>query len=86
MCSTTELVPIPDYLWAAGAIYDFDPAHPEYGVNEQGERCLAIDSCIVPAVRALWSIGMVTRSCCCLHGEGYGVITLARSTPSGTDA
>lgn len=79
MCwNEQELVPIPDLLWQAGAIHDFDRTHPEYGINEQGERCLVLDRCIVPAIKALWFVGVVTISCCCLHGMGFGSITLQK--------
>jgi len=37
MCDQTTLVPIPDLLWEAGAIHNFDSSHPEYGLNERGE-------------------------------------------------
>lgn len=77
MCDkVAELVPIPDLLWQAGAIYDFSPTHPEYGIDAEGRKCLAIDACIVPAIRTLWEAGVVTMSCCCGHGGGWGVITI----------
>lgn len=77
MCSETVLVPIPDLLWESGEIANFDPTHPEFGIDEQGRRCLALDACIVPAVKALWSIGVVTIACCCGHSDGTnGVLTI----------
>lgn len=76
MCDQSVLVPIPDLLWENNAIHDFDPSHPEYGINDRGERCLVLDACIVPAIKALWSAGFVTLSCCCGHGEPWGVITM----------
>lgn len=69
------LVPIPDHLWPIG-IYEFKPEHPEYGIDAEGRKCLALDACIVPAVKALWAAGIVTRSCCCGHGNGWGIITI----------
>jgi hypothetical protein len=83
MCQETVLVPIPAWLEQAGGIHRFDPTHPEYGVDDQGRRCLALDQCIVPAVRALWAIRVVTISCCCGHGEGFGSITLAPAAGAG---
>jgi len=79
MCMDRRLVPIPDLLWQAGAIHDFDPSHPEFGLDEHGRRCLVLDACIVAAIRALWEAGVVTESCCCLHGEGKGVIVLPKA-------
>lgn len=77
MCDTTTLVPIPDFLWPYVTM--FDEHHPEYGIDEQGRRCLALDTCIVPAVIALWEKRIPTLSCCCLHGQGFGTITLPRA-------
>lgn len=74
MCDQKLLVPIPDLL----TIRDFDPTHPEFGINDAGERCLNLDACIVPAVQALWAAGIVTEACCCGHGEAWGVITVQR--------
>lgn len=88
MCTQTELVPIPQLLWDQGGVkmregftapdsdWGFDPSHPEYGINDQGEKCLALDACIVPAVKALWGAGIVTISCCCGHGAPHGVISI----------
>jgi len=70
MCDQKMLVPIPDMLTVSG----FDPTHPEFGINDDGERCLNLDACIVPAVQALWDAGIVTESCCCGHGDAWGVI------------
>lgn len=73
----TVLVPIPDLVWPF--IYKFDPTHPEYGIDEQGRKCLALDEHVAPAVQALWAAGIPTSSCCCGHGEkGYygGLIAL----------
>ena len=69
------LVPIPGHLWEHG-IYEFDPEHPEYGIDDEGRKCLRLDACIVPAITALWDAGIVTRSCCCGHGNGWGLITV----------
>lgn len=91
MCTTRELVPIPQFLWDHGGVkmressgtdddWGFDPTHPEYGINERGEKCLALDTCIVPAIQALWAAGVVTVSCCCGHGAPHGVISIMGST------
>lgn len=76
MCSEVVLVPIPDLLWDRGAIFDFKPDHTEYDIDAQGRWCLRLDACIVPAVRALWQAGIATMSCCCGHGNAWGVITV----------
>lgn len=94
MCNTQELVPIPQWLFDLGGVkmkerpddesdWGFDPTHPEYGFNDDGERCLRLDSCIVPAIKALWAAGIVTVSCCCGHDESpHGVISIQRPTAS----
>ncbi|HEY5420131.1 MAG TPA: hypothetical protein VIL10_05305 [Marmoricola sp.] len=70
-------MPIPDVLWESGEVAGFDPGHPEFGLDDQGRRCLALDTCIVPAVHALWAAGVITVSCCCGHSDGTnGVITI----------
>lgn len=77
MCDTQTLVPIPDFLWQSGEVAGFDPAHPEFGLDAEGRRCLALDTCIVPFIQALWDVGAVTVSCCCGHSDGTnGVITI----------
>lgn len=71
------LVPIPDLVWPY--IVQFDPTHPEYGIDEQGRKCLRLDEHIVPAIKALWDAGIPTFSCCCGHGgsgKQGGAITL----------
>ena len=74
MCNSVTLVPIPnDYVWA---LENFDPTHPEYDLDEQGRKCFCIDSCIVPALLAVWAAGFKTLGCCCGHGSGSGVISL----------
>lgn len=73
----TVLVPIPDAVWPG--IHDFDPAHPEYGIDAEGRKCLRLDACIVPVVKTLWDAGILTLSCCCGHGSGWGVITVRPS-------
>lgn len=94
MCSESELVPIPQFLFERGGVkmredftdrgidsdWGFDPTHPEYGTNDAGEMCLRLDRCIVPAVKALWAAGIVTVSCCCGHDNrsGDGVISILR--------
>jgi hypothetical protein len=83
MCDRSVLVPIPDHVWQAGGIYSFDPSHPEYGLNDQGEKCLSLDACIVPAVKALWAAGVVTLSCCCGHGDPWGVISVQTESSQG---
>lgn len=69
------LLPIPEflepYVW-------FDGDHPEFGIDAEGRRCLAVDDCVAPALLALWEKGIPTISACCLHGCGEGVITLPR--------
>lgn len=70
------LVPIPEFIFRSGGIYEFDPSHPEYGINEKGERCLSLDEHIVSAIQALWDAGIVTRSCCCGHGSGWGLVSI----------
>lgn len=82
MCDTTTLVPIPDFLWPY--IDNFDESHPEYGIDDQSRRCLALDTCIVPAILALWEKHIPTLSCCCLHGQGFGTITLPRVIGDGS--
>lgn len=72
MCTESTLVPIPDFITP----FEFDPSHPEYGIDEQGRRCFRIDSCIVPVLLAVWEAGFKTMGCCCGHGSGRGVISL----------
>lgn len=74
MCHESTLVPIPE--WATRARETFDPTHPEYGIDKQGRQCFAIDSCIVPALLAVWDAGFKTTGCCCGHESGHGVISL----------
>jgi hypothetical protein len=76
LCDTRVLVPIPDLLWEADAIYEFDPTHPEYDIDDQGQRCLRLDSCLAPIVQRMWSAGIVTRSCCCGHGDTWPIVTV----------
>jgi hypothetical protein len=76
------LVPIPTFL--EPYVY-FNADHPEFGIDEQGRRCLAIDACMVDALLALWDREIPTISACCLHGEGEGVITLPRVVEPGTE-
>lgn len=73
MCGTTTLVPIPE--WARAREW-FDETHPEFGIDEEGRQCFAIDSCIVSALKAVWAAGFKTLGCCCGHGQGSGVISL----------
>ena len=74
MCDKGTLIPIPDgYDWA---LANFDPTHPEYGLDDQGRKCFRIDSCIVPALLAVWAAGFKTLGCCCGHGQGNGVISI----------
>lgn len=73
MCSSRTLVPIPDIL--ADYRLRADPAHPEFGYNNRGEICFAIDTCIVPIVKAFWEKGIRTIGCCCGHGSGRAVIS-----------
>lgn len=78
MCLTSTLVPIPPlllpYYQGPG---QWDPTHPEYGIDAEGRKCFAIDSCIVAAVQAVWAAGIKTLGCCCGHGQrSGGVISL----------
>ena len=81
MCTTSTLVPIPPLLLPYyGPDSMFDPTHPEYGVDEQGRKCFVLDTCIVPALLAVWAAGMKTLGCCCGHGQrSGGVISLDTS-------
>ena len=74
MCTETTFVPIP--AWATRSLSIFDANHPEFGIDNQGRKCFAIDSCIAPALQAVWDAGFKTLGCCCGHGQGYGVISL----------
>lgn len=74
MCSAQTLIPIPE--WATWNWDNFDVTHPEYGLDSQGRKCFQIDSCIVPALLAVWEAGFKTLGCCCGHGQGRGVISL----------
>src|SRR5687767_1775774 len=73
MCDVQRLVPIPDFLRPR---IDFDAADPEFGVDAEGRECISMDACIVPALEALWSVGVLTIGCCCGHGSGRGVISV----------
>jgi hypothetical protein len=85
MCNRTEWVPIPQLLWDAHAVPGFDATSPEFGVNEDGEKCLNIDACLVPSLKALWAAGIVTEGCCCGHGSGGGVISIQTERTPGVD-
>lgn len=81
MCNEQRLVPIPEHVWEQNGIHEFDPEHPEYGIDDQGQRCLMLDVCIIPAIRALWDAGVVTLASCCGHvapgdEHPYGVISI----------
>jgi hypothetical protein len=71
MCDTKQLVPIPDFLRPP---VDFDPTHPEFGVDPEGRECFSLDACIVPVLETLWAYGVQTTGCCCGHGSGRGVV------------
>lgn len=73
MCDEQVLIPIPEKIMPF--IYEFNPKHSEYGIDDQGRKCLRLDKCIVPLVKQLWSAGFNTVSCCCGHGS-YGNVTL----------
>ena len=78
MCSTEVLIPIPALLWNNNAVA---PLGAEHVLNDIGEHCILIDSCIVPAVKALWDAGIVTLSSCCGHAapeedHPWGVLTI----------
>ena len=72
MCHKTLLMPIPPFIEP----FKFDPSHPEFGIDDEGRHCFAIDACIAPALQALWDAGIKTVGCCCGHGSGTGVIGL----------
>lgn len=80
MCNTRTLVPIPAFILAdplcssAARPEVFDGG--EYATDDQGRRCFVIDTCLVPALTALWAAGVKTSGCCCGHGTGSGVIGL----------
>jgi len=77
MCKEYELVSIPGFIRRdPECVYEFDPKHPEYGLNELAEECFRIDRCIAPALKALWAAGIKTTGSCCGHGSGSGVIGL----------
>ena len=71
MCEQSTLVPIP--VWALDR---FVLDSEEFGIDSEGRRCFRIDSCIEPALRAVWAAGFKTLGCCCGHGQGSGVISL----------
>lgn len=82
MCETQTLVPIPE--WADASTFDAD--HPEYGIDADGRKCFAIDTCIVPALLAVWAAGYRTLGCCCGHGQVSGgvisgIMTLDTGAP-----
>lgn len=77
MCKEETLVPIPDFMRHDGrCVFEFDPKHPEFGLDSEGRECFVVDSCIVPALLAIWDRGIKTSGCCCGHGSGSGVIGL----------
>lgn len=49
----------------------------EYAINHNGHKCFVVDACLVPALTALWLLGIKTTGCCCGHGSGSGMIGLA---------
>ena len=71
MCQTKTLVPVPDFLMADAREYSTETVFDEGGVP-----CFNIDTCIVPAVQALWVAGIKTVGCCCGHGMKFGVISV----------
>ena len=76
MCTRSKLVPIPAFLITDEIRDSINNAHPEYGhQSETGVPCFNLDECLVPAVEALWAIGVRTIGCCCGHGSGHGVIS-----------
>lgn len=77
MCATTTLMPIPPLILDAYPAGWFKADHPEFGIDIEGRECLAIDSCIAPALALLWDAGIPTLGCCCGHGQSAGgIITL----------
>jgi hypothetical protein len=73
MCDEQRLVPIPEFLRPT---IDFDAEHPEFGIDAEGRECISMDACIVPALEAIWALGILTVGCCCGHGSGRGVISI----------
>ncbi len=71
MCEQAVLVPMPP--WAK----NYEAGHPEFGLDSEGRRCFQIDACIANALKAVWAAGFKTSGCCCGHGSGRGVISLA---------
>lgn len=86
MCDKTLLVPIPPFL-LPDYEYIFNGTEngktTEFDVDSDGRKCFALDACIVPAVEALWSLGIRTTGCCCGHGSGHGVVSI--EVPNGGD-
>lgn len=77
MCNRRKLVPIPNFIKQdQRCISQFDPTHPEFGINNKGEECFRIDECIAKTLETLWSAGIKTTGSCCGHGSGSGVIGL----------
>ena len=86
MCTEKTLVPVPTHLQADYAEdWLFGGDYSEFGVNEGGERCFAIDRCIAPAVKAVWAAGIKTTGCCCGHGDGGGVVSIATERVDGIE-
>ena len=77
MCNETVSVPIPDFLMNRTVRAGLASAHPEYAHDDDGRPCFQLDRCIAPAVKALWKAGVRTLGCCCGHGSGHGVISVA---------
>jgi hypothetical protein len=46
---------------------------------ERSGRTVAIDSCIVETIQALWREGCQTRGCCCGHGRGAASLVVSSS-------
>lgn len=85
MCDKTLLVPIPDFLKAdyQDVFAREEIGTTEFEIDNQGRQCFALDACIVPAVEALWALGIRTVGCCCGHGSGHGMVSI--EVPNGGD-
>jgi hypothetical protein len=80
MCNRQTVLPIPPFLLDDPICVPQDAAAydgGEFDLNTSGEHCLVVDTCLVPALIALWEAGIKTTSCCCGHGSGSGVIGIA---------
>jgi hypothetical protein len=86
MCKPNDktLLPIPEFIkrdpLCVGDLSRVE-AHAkdccgEFATDAEGRLCFVVDSCLVPALLALWEKGIKTTGCCCGHGSGSGVLGL----------